>query len=58
MSKINGINETAYSMASHGILLLGIMACSYLFEPESRIGKLNIAGQRSTNPDRQRKHVK
>jgi transcriptional regulator with XRE-family HTH domain len=57
MSKINGTNEAAFSMASHGILLLGVMASAYLFEPESRTGKLGIIGQRNTNPDKQRKFI-
>ena len=57
MHKINGINEMAFSMASHGILLLGIMASIYLFEPESRTGKLGIMGQRNSNPDKQRKYM-
>ena len=57
MHKINGQNEMAFSIASHGILLLGIMASAYLFEPESRTGKLGIMGQRNTNPDKQRKFI-
>jgi hypothetical protein len=57
MHKINGKNEMAFSMAPHGILLLGIMASAFLFEPESRVGNLNLYGQRNTNPDKQRRYV-
>jgi len=57
MNKINGTNEMAFTMANHGILLLGIIANAFLFDPESRTGKGTVCGQRNTNPDKQRKFM-
>jgi transcriptional regulator with XRE-family HTH domain len=57
LNKINGTNEMAFSMAFRGVLLLGIIANAYLFEPESRIGILSLTGQRGTNLDMQRKFI-
>jgi len=44
-------------MAFHGVLLLGVMANAYLFDPESRKGQLGLTGHRNTNPDKQRKFI-
>ena len=57
MNKINSTNEMAFSMADHGILLLGIIANAFLFDPKSRAGHFSLCGQRSTNPDKQRKYI-
>jgi len=58
MNKINSKNEMAFSLSKHGILLLGIIASAFLFEPESRQeSNLTFSEQRSTNPDIQRKFV-
>jgi transcriptional regulator with XRE-family HTH domain len=58
MNKINGSNEMAFTMAQHGILLLGIIANLFLFAPESRTGKGTICGQRNTNPEKQQMFIK
>lgn len=58
-SAMNAVNsrETAYAISQNGILLLGIMANAFLFDPESRKGLKHFGGQHNTNPDKFRKYI-
>ena len=50
-------NKMAYAISTHGILLLGIMANAYLFEPASRKNLPGIKGYNNTNPEKLRKFM-
>jgi transcriptional regulator with XRE-family HTH domain len=57
MEKNNGSPEMAYQIADNGILLLGIMANVFLFEPEAGKGTDGSGGGRHTNNDNLRKFM-
>lgn len=51
-------NEMAYAVAQNGVLLIGIMANAFLFDPESRKGEpLSIGAHTNVNPDKLRRFI-